>query len=115
MSYMGLGAGDINDEELPMTKMVDVAIDSDEAYPVYYMRTPDKWCPVTGQVDAETYERWTRISKEYDRVQTEMASFQCVHADGGHTFITLGPEQGSRTYCTNCHTDKGETQWDNEN
>lgn len=79
-----------------MSDMIDVAIDSDEAYPVYFLRTPNKWCPAIGQVDADTYERWTRITKEYDRVQTEMASFRCVHDLGGHTFTTLEPDRGLR-------------------
>lgn len=96
-----------------MPNLIDVTIDVDEAYPVYFMHPSDDdfWKP-TGQIDMETYARWTRVTKEYNQVQTEMAAFQCINGNGGHTFITLEPPREPRTYCTKCYADKGETIWE---
>jgi hypothetical protein len=95
-----------------MTDKVDVCVDADEAYPVYFMHKADgDFWKSTGQIPAEVYDRWIQVTKDYNQVQTEMASFLCLSLYGEHTFITLGPEQASRTYCKRCYTDKGETQW----
>jgi hypothetical protein len=96
-----------------MTDMIDVSIDTDEAYPVYFMHKADgDFWKSTGQVPADVYDRWTQVVEEYNHVQTEMASFLCLSLYGEHTFISLEPDRGAkRTYCKRCYTVKGETQW----
>lgn len=95
-----------------MSDMIDVCIDADEAYPVYFVHTADDFWKSTGSVDTETYERWTRVVAEYNQIQDEMASFHCLNINGEHTFVSIEPGRGvERTYCKHCHTDKGATPW----
>jgi hypothetical protein len=91
-----------------MSDTVEVDLDMDEAYPVYYVRQPSSYTLKTTQIPREVYDEWARVIGQYHRVQDEMAAYYCITYNGEHDFVTTPGIHGPRTYCTYCNTDKEE-------
>lgn len=54
-----------------MSEVAVVGISSDEWYPCYSVNRSQEW-GVKREVPDETLERWERVMKEFDQVQSEM-------------------------------------------